>query len=145
MTAAVYHRSAKQDWRTPRVLYDALNAEFRFGLDAATSPDNPLGTPAFFTAADDGLAQDWSGYGATFLNPPYKGAAAWIAKAAAEAKKGATVVMLLAARVDTKAWHDYIHGKAEVRFIRGRLRFDGAARSAPFPSVIVIFRPAWKG
>lgn len=145
MTNAVYHRSDKQDWRTPRALYAALDAEFHFGLDAATSADNPLGAPAFFTPETDGLLQDWTGYGACFCNPPYSDSARWIAKAAAESQKGATVVMLLAARPDTRVWHTYIHGKAEVRWIKGRLRFEGASNSAPFPSAIVVMRPAWKG
>ena len=52
---------------------------------------------------------------------------------------GATVVMLLPARTDTRWFHDYIYGKAEVRFIRGRLKFGGSKNSAPFPSMVVIF------
>lgn len=47
--------------------------------------------------------------------------------------------MLLPARTDTQWFHDYIYGKAEVRFIRGRLKFGEARNSAPFPSMIVIF------
>lgn len=53
---------------------------------------------------------------------------------------GATVVMLIPARTDTKAFHDYILGRAELRFIRGRLKFGGGVNSAPFPSMLVIFR-----
>ena len=56
---------------------------------------------------------------------------------------GNLVVMLLPARTDTKWFHDYIYHKAEIRFIRGRLRFtddDGnAADPAPFPSMLVIY------
>ena len=51
------------------------------------------------------------------------------------------IVMLLPARTDTKWFHDYILGKAEVRFIKGRLKFGGAKNSAPFPSMVVVFRP----
>lgn len=47
--------------------------------------------------------------------------------------------MLLPARTDTKWFHDYILGKAEIRFLKGRLKFGGANNSAPFPSMIVIF------
>lgn len=53
---------------------------------------------------------------------------------------GNTVVMLLPARTDTKWFHDYIYGKAEIRFVRGRLKFGKSKNSAPFPSMIVIFR-----
>ena len=51
----------------------------------------------------------------------------------------ATVVMLLPVRTDTKWFHNYIYGKAEIRFIKGRLKFGDAKNSAPFPSMIVIF------
>lgn len=57
---------------------------------------------------------------------------------------GYTVVLLIPARTDTTYFHEYIYGKAEIRFIRGRLRFtdeDGNAKeSAPFPSMLVIYR-----
>lgn len=47
--------------------------------------------------------------------------------------------MLIPARTDTSYFHDYIYHKArEVRFIRGRLRFNEAG-PAPFPSMVVVF------
>lgn len=69
----------------------------------------------------------------------------WVQKAYSEhARGGATFVMLIPARTDTSYFHDYIYGKAEIRFLRGRLKFEdenGAAMNpAPFPSMVVIFR-----
>lgn len=65
----------------------------------------------------------------------------WIEKAANTVKQYKnTVVMLLPARTDTKAFHEYIYGKAEIRFIKGRLKFGDGKNSAPFPSMLVIFR-----
>ena len=61
----------------------------------------------------------------------------WVKKAS---KSKATVVMLLPARTDTKWFHEYIYKKAEIRFIKGRLKFGNSVNSAPFPSMIVIFR-----
>jgi len=61
-------------------------------------------------------------------------------------KQGTVVVMLIPARTDTAYFHDYIlHGKAaEIRFLRGRLKFtdeDGNAKdSAPFPSAVIVWR-----
>ena len=56
---------------------------------------------------------------------------------------GATVVLLIPARTDTTYFHDYIYGKAEIRFIRGRLRFTdeegNAYAPAPFPSMVVVY------
>lgn len=56
---------------------------------------------------------------------------------------GIVVVMLIPARTDTIMFHDYILGKAEIRFIKGRVNFeiDGQKSKdpAPFPSMIVVF------
>nr|DAE27482.1 MAG TPA: DNA N-6-adenine-methyltransferase [virus sp. ct1Uu26] len=48
--------------------------------------------------------------------------------------------MLLPARTDTRRFHDLIYKKSEIRFIKGRLRFGDEKNSAPFPSMVVIFR-----
>lgn len=48
--------------------------------------------------------------------------------------------MLIPARTDTKAFHEYIYGKAELRFVRGRLKFGGCNNSAPFPSMVIVFK-----
>lgn len=60
---------------------------------------------------------------------------------------GDPIVLLIPARTDTTYFHDYIYGKygkAEIRFVRGRLRFtddDGnAADPAPFTSMVVIYK-----
>ena len=42
-------------------------------------------------------------------------------------------------RTDTQWWHEYCMKADTVRFIRGRLKFEGSDNSAPFPSAIVIF------
>ena len=62
-----------------------------------------------------------------------------MAKANAEAERGATVICLVPARTDTKWWHEsVIHH--EIRFIKGRLKFGNAKTSAPFPSALIIMR-----
>lgn len=77
-----------------------------------------------------------------FCNPPYgKEIAKWVQKSFEESrKKNTLVVMLIPARTDTKYFHDFIYGKAEIRFIRERLKFGNAKTAAPFPSMVVIFR-----
>lgn len=66
----------------------------------------------------------------------------WVEKAFREAYAGQcrTAVLLLPARTETKWFHDFIYHRAQIRFIRGRIRFDGAVYNAPFPSMVVIFR-----
>ena len=77
-----------------------------------------------------------------FCNPPYgKQIKKWCRKAYEESlNPDTTVVMLIPARTDAAWFHDYILGKAEIRFIRGRLRFSGATQNAPFPSMVVVYR-----
>lgn len=88
----------------------------------------------------DGLSRSWEGV--CWRNPPYgKEVSAWVRRAWRASVAGNTVVMLLPARTDTAWFHDWIYGKAEIRFIRGRLKFGGSKNSAPFPSMVVVFRP----
>ena len=89
--------------------------------------------------------------GAVFCNPPYgRALGAWVEKAYNESKTGTTIVLLIPARTDTSYFHDFIYGKAEIRFIRGRLKFtdedgkeqtdaNGRSMPAPFPSMVVIY------
>ena len=75
-----------------------------------------------------------------FCNPPYgRELPKWVKKCYEESRH-ADVVMLIPARTDTRWFHDYIYGKAEIRFIKGRLKFGNAKQSAPFPSMVVIYR-----
>lgn len=65
----------------------------------------------------------------------------WIEKAHKTWKEfGNTVVMLIPARTDTKAFHEFIYHQAEIRFVKGRLKFNDGKNPAPFPSMIVIFK-----
>lgn len=117
------------DRRTPRSLWEPLNEEFGFTLDAAASVENAL-CARYYTVTDNGLAQPWNGV--VWCNPPYSNLAAWVEKAnwAIWNKTAETVVMLLPAnRTEQAWWQDWIEparrrGEIEVRFLRGRLRFD---------------------
>ena len=133
--------SARDDWQTPPALFAALDAEFRFTCDAAASADNAL-CPVYFTRAEDALAHPWTGR--VWVNPPYgRVGAAFLAHAWRQVYETATaevVVLLVAARTDTRAWHQYAMHGAEIRLIPGRLRFVGASASAPFPSAVLVFR-----
>lgn len=134
------HLSSKIiEYSTPQDFFDALNKEFKFNLDPCATKENAK-CKKFFTEQDDGLAQDWGGH-RVFCNPPYgRKLRKWVAKASMEASKPNTkVVMLIPARTDTFYFHDYIYGIAEIRFVRGRLRFGKEKFNAPFPCMVVIF------
>lgn len=139
MNTELMFSSKSNEWETPQDVFDLLNAEFHFTLDPCSTHLNAK-CEKHFTIAEDGLKQDWRGE-TVFCNPPYgRELPLWIEKAAKSAGGGTTVVMLIPARTDTRAFHDYIYNKAEIRFIRGRLKFGGSKNAAPFPSMIVIFR-----
>ena len=134
-------------WCTPQKFYDKLNEEFGFTLDAAAT-DNSAKCDIYYTPKTDTLSAPWDiTEGAVFCNPPYgRQIGRWVRKAYEESQKGITIVLLIPARTDTTYFHDYIFGKAEVRFLRGRLKFtdeDGNSfDAAPFPSAVVIYNGA---
>lgn len=136
---AVHYSSEKVEWETPQAFFDELDLEFGFDLDVCALPENAK-CDRFFTPEDDGLSQEWCGV--CWMNPPYgRVIGDWMRKAYESSRQGATVVCLVPARTDTRWWHDYAM-KGEIRFIKGRLKFGGAATSAPFPNAVVVFRRA---
>lgn len=130
------------EWGTPHDLFAELDAEFSFTVDVAASDLNHR-CKKYYTLETDGLSQSWKGE-KCFMNPPYgKDLPAWTKKALEESQKGAVVVGLLPVRSDTRWFHDNVLGKAEIRFLKGRVSFEtGAAESMPatFPSMVVIWR-----
>jgi site-specific DNA-methyltransferase (adenine-specific) len=130
------------EWGTPQEFFDQLNEEFDFTLDPCASHENTK-CERYFTKAEDGLAQSWAGE-RVFMNPPYGTEAAnWIAKAYFESQYAEVIVGLLPARTDTRWFHDFVNQKAEVRFVKGRLKFegqDGKTGTATFPSIVVVWR-----
>lgn len=139
------------EWETPQELFNKLDKEFYFNLDPCATPENTK-CHNYFTKDQDGLKQDWEIYSTVFVNPPYgRSMKHWVKKCHDEWEKGCTVVMLIPVNTDTAYFHDYIYGKAELRFIRGRLCFKGRnskgeiiqhenGQRATFPSMLVIFR-----
>lgn len=128
--------SNSAEWETPQELFDELNREFTLFMDVCATKENAK-CEDFWTKEDDGLKQDWFGI-RCWMNPPYgREIGKWVEKAATG---GAPIVVaLLPARTDTKWFHDWIYGKAEIRFLKGRVRFSGKG-PAPFPSMIVIWK-----
>ena len=120
--------SANGCWKTPPELYKALDAEFHFD-------DDPCPEAGIF-----GLDRSWGQ--CSYVNPPYSNIREWMEKGLAEYRLRKTVVFNVPARTDTRWFHDYVLPFAsEIRFIRGRLKFEGAKFNAPFPSMIVVFSP----
>lgn len=129
--------SERMDWATPQDLFYDLDLEFGFTLDPCADASNHK-CSRYYTKEQNGLTQDWTGE-RVFCNPPYgREIGLWVKKCA---QHSGLAVMLIPARTDTRWFHEYIYHKpnVEIRFLRGRLRFEGAANAAPFPSMIIIF------
>ena len=138
MNASVLFSSKTDMWETPQDFFDKLNREFNFTLDVCATPENAK-CENFYSPEQDGLSLLWKGR--VWCNPPYgRQVGQWVEKAYMSAQAGALVVMLLPARTDTAWFHDYVYRKAEIRFVRGRLKFGGSKTGAPFPSMLCIFR-----
>ena len=132
------------EWETPQDFFDKLNDEFHFTLDPCSTDENAK-CEKHYTVEQDGLVQDWTGE-IVYCNPPYgKEMTKWIQKCYQHFIGGGTAVMLIPARTDTKAFHEWIYGKAQLRFVKGRLKFGESKNSAPFPSMFVIYQHKNKG
>ena len=132
-----------REWATPPEVFQPLNAEFGFTLDACATAENAK-VSRFFNEAVNGLQQDWAGE-RVWMNPPYgREIYAWTRKAREESRRGALVVGLLPASTDLAWWHEDVVGHAsEVRWIRGRVRFltGGPYRASGFfASCVVVWR-----
>src|SRR5690554_2867072 len=140
MSVDIHFSSCDLSYETPQYFFDILDSEFGFTLDPCCMPETAK-CDKFFTPFDDGLKQDWSS-DIVFMNPPYgREISGWVEKAYIESLKGAVVVCLIPARPDTLYWHEFIFPHAaEIRFVKGRLKFVGCEHSAPFPSAVVVFR-----
>jgi len=130
----------KDNWRTPKKLYNTLNKEFNFNFDPCPYEHN--------IKLWDGLMADWKER--NFINPPYsrKLKELFVKKAIKESEKGNLCVCLLPVSTSTILFHDYIlPNKSEIRFIKGRLQFEGVNTKGVFvnnvdamhDSMIVIF------
>lgn len=136
------YSSKSDEWATPDEIYKNLDEEFNFTLDPCSTDENHK-CSNYFTKKDDGLKKQWGG-ARVFCNPPYSTIGKWVEKAYRESRNDNTlVVLLIPARTDTRYFHDFIYNRAEIRFVKGRLKFGNSKNSAPFPSMIVIFRGAY--
>ena len=161
----IAHSQKTVEWETPQFLFDKLIEEFNFTIDVCASRENAK-CERFYTKEVKGLFKSWKNE-IVFMNPPYGHGKVrkWIEKAYQESLNNTTVVCLIPSRTDTSYWHDYIIPHAEVRFLRGRVKFslsndksnyieqlnlfeastiqyssDSIDETfAPFPSAVVIF------
>jgi site-specific DNA-methyltransferase (adenine-specific) len=125
------------NWATPKWLYDQLDEEFKFDYD-----------PCPLNADFDGLMVEWGK--SNFVNPPYNRVdkPKFIQKAYCEWLLGKTCVLLIPAATGTRQFHELILPHAEIRFLKGRVAFEGynskgkwtTKNKGKHDSMVVIFR-----
>lgn len=139
--------SDREDWCTPDHIIDRVRLVDTIGLDPCSNPSSLVGatTELSLSKGDDGLVVPWGGQGLVYVNPPYgRKVSKWVQKISFEAQS-TDIIALLAARTDTKWFHELILPYASsIVFVKGRIKFiDGVTgmvgHPAPFPSMIVHY------
>lgn len=123
MNKELMFSSKSNEYSTPQDFFEELNKEFKFTLDPCCTKENAK-CSKFYTMQENGLLQDWKSE-VVFCNPPYSKVKEW-AKKCLEESKHAKVVMLVPSRTDTRWFHYYVYKKAELRFVKGRLKFGNS-------------------
>ena len=135
---AYIQKSKSNNWGTPKHILE----QYKDWFDPCPYP-----RPTW-----DGLTVDWLSYEKIFCNPPYDNIKTWAKKChktLTEAKvnnQSIEIHLLIPARTDTKYFHDYIYEHADLKFIKGRLKFRNLTNiskkttSAPFPSMICVYK-----
>jgi phage N-6-adenine-methyltransferase len=127
-------------WATPPQVVETLASEFGpFDLDPCCE-EHTAKAPTFYT--EGGLERPW--FGRIFLNPPYSNPRPWLDRAIQAKADGHTVVAVLPACTDTRWFHEAVLGHAEIRFLRGRIKWLGWSGtpigSPKSPTIIAIYR-----
>lgn len=137
------------EWETPTWLFNKLHREFHFNLDVAATLENSK-CLKYFTKEDNALVQEWNGR--CFMNPPYSRnlIGRFIGKAYHEVlhnRHCELVVGILPTRTSTKYFHAYIQDKAEIRFLKGRVKFclNGVqSKNSPREDTMIIIWRKYK-
>ncbi len=131
-----YAGSRKQNWRTPRALFDELHAEYGFTMDGASEPGNGL-LPKASTVE---TPLPWTGE-RVFCNPPWSDIPPFLDLAA----KADLAVLLVPARTNARWFHRAIALGAAARFFPGRPKFEGApegnkGHNSPIDCLLLVFK-----
>lgn len=141
-TGAAFKRGgSKQDYETPNIFMAAVVKRFGpVNFDLAASPHNAKHAN-YFSEKDDSFQQEWHKIpGNQWLNPTYDNIKPWAEKCAYESQLGARILFLVPASVGSNWFRDYVHRRAFVLALNGRLSFDGIA---PYPKDLILGAYGW--
>lgn len=140
-TGASFNRGgSKQDYPTPWEFIHAC--EKRFGkivIDLAASAENTK-TEKFFSIEDNSLIQPWHEIaGNGWLNPEFGNITPWAKKCMEESELGAKVLFLTPASIGANWFKNYVHRKALVLALNGRIQFIGTKDPYPKDCILSAF------
>jgi len=139
---------SRQDYQTPPEFLDAVKKRLfisNFSWDLAASAENSVTDGGYYDEEQNSLLQPWEDLpyqdGWLWLNPPFAILTPWVTKARLAALKGAQIAMLVPAAVGANWWRDWVHDKAHVLFLNGRITFVGADDPYPKDCALLLYTP----
>lgn len=135
---------SKQDYGTPPEFLAAVKARLgiaEFAIDLAANEANACAS-VFYTEDMNALVQAWNCWaGWCWLNPPFAQINPWVKKAYRESRKGARIAMLVPAGVGANWWKQWVHAKACVLLLNGRITFVGETMPYPKDCALLLYGP----
>lgn len=141
---------SRQDYGTPRAFIEAV--ERRFGalwIDLAATAENAK-CPRYITPEENSLVQPWNHIideTRAWLNPPFAAIRPWAAKCAefVQANRKGTIFFLTPAAVGSNWFADFVHRRAFVYALQGRLTFEGETQPYPKDCILSVFHAGMSG
>jgi len=162
MTNLVEGPGKSVHWNTPDWFIEYVNCMAPIGLDPCWNNTSVFIPPLAFTetgiynhgvlsydkAPEDTFTLDWEVEKdqLIFINPPYgiKVTEPFLKKATMEQEFGKSIIGLIPARTDTKAWHNYVGKASHLCLVKGRISFLNSEtqkiqKGTKFPSAVVLW------
>lgn len=136
---------SKQDVGTPedflQAVKDTLGIDAFYCDLAATDENRKAGL--YLSPEIDALSVPWTFRdGWCWLNPEFSNIAPWVQKSyESAAHDGVHIAVLVPAAVGSNWWRDWVHDKADVRFLNGRITFDGHTQPYPKDCALLLYSP----
>ena len=132
-------------------LFKRIEEEFKFNFDVYAD-QHTRKADMYLLPGDEPIKKEWDIQRKMGVHkmiiwccpPTGKGYAKWAKKCWLESIKGSTVVGFFPASTDTIWFKDFVHKKAEVKFITGRLKDEVTGKDVRMAGMLVIWERARK-
>jgi phage N-6-adenine-methyltransferase len=132
---------SKQDVQTPPGFLAAVRSLLQisdFDLDVAADSTNAV-VPFYYDEQTNGLDMPWVVDGWAWCNPPYSKIRPWVERAYEQSQQGAKIAVLVPAAVGSNWWRDWVHAKAHIHLLNGRIRFVGHTAGYPKDLALLLY------